>query len=127
MNLMQKIEKDLIPQTSYKFSPGDTIRVFFKSLEGDKKKLSVFEGTVIRKRSSGMGSSFTVRKITYGIGVERIFPLFSPNLQKVEVVNKGDVRRAKLYYLRDLKGKKAKVKIKLKASTVTTDVTNAQQ
>ncbi len=126
MNLMQKIEKDLIPQTAYKFSPGDTIRVFFKSLEGDKKKLSVFEGTVIRKRSSGMGSSFTVRKITYGIGVERIFPLFSPNLQKVEVVNKGDVRRAKLYYLRDIKGKKAKVKIKLETST-TADVTNAKQ
>lgn len=93
-------------------SPGDTVKVSVKVVEGDKERIQVFQGVVIRLRSSGAGSSFTVRRVAYGVGVERTFPLFSPRIEKVEVVRHGKVRRAKLYYLRGLSAKKARIREK---------------
>lgn len=91
------------------FNPGDTLRVHYKIREGDKERVQVFEGVVIAKHLNGLGSSFTVRKISFGVGVERIFPLFTPRIAKIEVKSRGKVRRAKLYYLRALKGKAARI------------------
>jgi len=93
-------------------SPGDTVKVSVKVVEGDKERIQVFQGVVIRLRNSGAGSSFTVRRVAYGVGVERTFPLHSPLIDKVEVVRHGKVRRAKLYYLRGLSAKKARIKEK---------------
>ncbi len=95
-----------IPQ----FKAGDRVRVHTKIVEGDKERIQVFEGTVIRKRNNGLGSTFTVRKISHGVGVERIFPLHSPSIEKIEVLGRGIVRRAKLYYLRGRTGKAAKIR-----------------
>jgi large subunit ribosomal protein L19 len=92
------------------FSVGDTVKVFFKIVEGATERIQVFEGLVIAKNNGGIRRTFTVRKISYGVGVERIFPLHSPRVESVEVVRRGRVRRAKLYYIRDKVGKKAKVK-----------------
>jgi len=92
------------------FTPGDTIRVHSKIKEGDKERVQVFEGTVLKKRNAGLRSSFTVRKVSYGVGVERVFPINSPRIDKVEVVSGGAVRRARIYYIRDLQGKKARLK-----------------
>ncbi|GBD14074.1 50S ribosomal protein L19 [bacterium HR24] len=92
------------------FGPGDTVRVHLKVLEGDRERVQVFEGVVIRKRGGGLNSTFTVRKISHGVGVERIFPLYSPLVQKVEVVRYGKVRRARLYYLRERIGRAARIK-----------------
>ena len=92
------------------FAPGDTVKVFIKVVEGDKERLQPFEGVVISRRGSGTGETFMVRKVSFGIGVERIFPVCSPIIDHIEVTRKGRVRRAKLYYLRDKKGKAAKVK-----------------
>lgn len=92
------------------FTPGDTIRVYSRIKEGDKERVQMFEGTVLRKRNAGLRSSFTVRKVSYGVGVERIFPVHSPKLDKVEVVSGGAVRRAKIYFIRELQGKKARLK-----------------
>jgi len=89
---------------------GDTVKVSTKVVEGDKERIQVFQGVVIRIRNSGAGSSFTVRRVAYGVGVERTFPLYSPLVEKVEVVRHGKVRRAKLYYLRGLSAKKARIK-----------------
>jgi large subunit ribosomal protein L19 len=94
------------------FGPGDTIRVMVRVREGDKERLQAFEGIVISKRGGGISENFTVRKISAGVGVERIFPIHSPSIASVEVVRRGRVRRAKLYYLRNLRGKKAKIKEK---------------
>jgi len=94
------------------FKPGDTVKVNFKIQEGDKERIQVFEGVVIRLRRGNTRSTFTVRKVSYGIGVERIFPLHSPYIDKIEVVNKGRVRRSRLYYLRGRKGKAARIKEK---------------
>jgi large subunit ribosomal protein L19 len=94
------------------FGPGDTVRVSVKVVEGEKERLQAFEGVVIRKRGSGAGASFTVRRISYGVGVERTFPLHSPRIDKVQVLRRARVRRAKLYYLRDLAGKAARLKAK---------------
>jgi len=91
------------------FKPGDTVKVFVRVREGDKERLQVFEGAVIGRKGAGIHETFTVRKISYGIGVERVFPVHSPMLSKVEIVTKGRVRRAKLNYLRDLKGKAARI------------------
>jgi large subunit ribosomal protein L19 len=91
---------------------GDTVKVSTKVVEGDKERIQVFQGVVIRIRNSGAGSSFTVRRVAYGVGVERTFPLYSPLVEKVEVVRHGKVRRAKLYYLRGLSAKKARIKEK---------------
>ncbi|MGH7889119.1 MAG: 50S ribosomal protein L19, partial [Thermodesulfobacteriota bacterium] len=92
---------------------GDTISVQVKIKEGDKERLQTFEGVVIQRRGSGIGATFTVRKVTAGVGVERIFPLHSPNISKIELVKEGKVKRAKLYYLRGLKGKSARIKEKM--------------
>jgi large subunit ribosomal protein L19 len=96
------------------FRPGDTVRVHEKVREGDKERTQIFEGVVIRRRRGGSSASFTVRKISYGVGVERIFPVDSPSVQKIEIKSRGHVRRSRLYYLRDLKGKKARLRSKLR-------------
>ncbi|RKY83111.1 50S ribosomal protein L19 [candidate division KSB1 bacterium] len=103
----QKLKKD-IPE----FKPGDTVEVHFKVVEGDKERTQVFKGTVIRRRGSGISETFTVRKVSNGIGVERIFPLHSPRIQLIKRTREGRVRRAKLYYLRNLKGKASRIKEK---------------
>jgi large subunit ribosomal protein L19 len=97
--------KDKIPE----FQSGDSVRVHVKIKEGDKERIQVFQGTVLQRSGSGLGESFTVRKVSSGIGVERIFPLHSPNIAKIEVTRKGKVRRAKLFYLRGLTGKSARI------------------
>lgn len=94
------------------FNVGDTVRVFVKVVEGDKERIQPFQGTVISKKGSSTRETFIVRKVSFGVGVERIFPVCSPNIDKIEVVKKGDVRKAKLYYLRGRKGKSAKIKEK---------------
>jgi large subunit ribosomal protein L19 len=108
---------DLVEQTQLRddvadFAPGDTVKVHVQIVEGSRERIQVFEGVVIARRGSGAGESFTVRKISFGVGVERTFPLHSPVIAKIERVSRGDVRRAKLYYLRDRVGKKARVKEK---------------
>jgi large subunit ribosomal protein L19 len=92
------------------FRPGDTLKVHVRVVEGNKSRIQVFQGVVIRRAGGGVRETFTVRKVSYGVGVERTFPVHSPIIDKVEVVTRGDVRRAKLYYLRELRGKKAKIK-----------------
>jgi large subunit ribosomal protein L19 len=94
------------------FGPGDTLKVHVRVIEGAKERVQVFQGAVIRRQGSGIRETFTVRKVSYGVGVERTFPLHSPTIAKIEVVTRGDVRRAKLYYLRDRVGKSAKIKEK---------------
>ena len=94
------------------FRAGDTIKVHVKVVEGNRSRVQIFQGVVIRVQGSGIGRSFTVRKVSFGVGVERTFPLHTPIIDKIEVVTRGDVRRAKLYYLRNLRGKKAKIKEK---------------
>ena len=91
------------------FRPGDTVKVHVKVVEGTRSRIQVFQGVVIRRHGGGLQETFTVRKVSFGIGVERTFPVHSPIIDKIEVVTRGDVRRAKLYYLRELRGKKAKI------------------
>lgn len=112
MNSMEYIEKEQMRIDLPNFSVGDTVRVHFKIVEGEKERIQVFEGVAIRKRKGGVGATFTVRKVSYGIGVERIFPLHSPRIEKIDIVNRGRVRRARLYYLRKLRGKAARIKTK---------------
>lgn len=109
MDIIRAIEAKQIKENAENFSIGDTVKVYFKIVEGTNERVQVFEGIVIAKNNSGIRKSFTVRKISYGVGVERIFPMHSPRIEKVEVVRRGRVRRAKLYYLRDRVGKAAKV------------------
>ncbi len=114
MNIVEEFEqKQITTLTGQRavpvFAPGDTVRVKVKVVEGTRERVQAFEGVCISRRNRGMGSSFTVRKISYGEGVERIFPLYSPQIAEIEVVRRGDVRRAKLYYLRELRGKKARI------------------
>jgi large subunit ribosomal protein L19 len=94
------------------FRPGDTVKVHVRVVEGNRERIQVFQGVVIRRQGGGVRETFTVRKVSFGVGVERTFPVHSPIVDHVEVVTRGDVRRAKLYYLRDLRGKKAKIKEK---------------
>ncbi|HVE25085.1 MAG TPA: 50S ribosomal protein L19 [Sporichthya sp.] len=94
------------------FRPGDTLKVSVRVVEGNRSRIQAFQGVVIRRQGSGLQESFTVRKISFGVGVERTFPVHTPIIQKIEVATRGDVRRAKLYYLRDLRGKAAKIKEK---------------
>ncbi len=94
------------------FRAGDTIKVHVKVIEGTRSRVQIFQGVVIRRHGGGLGETYTVRKVSFGVGVERTFPLHSPNVDKVEVVTRGDVRRAKLYYLRELRGKAAKIREK---------------
>jgi large subunit ribosomal protein L19 len=110
MRALEQLEKEQVRMDLPDFRPGDTVKVHVKIKEGEKERIQVFEGTVIRKRRGASRSSFTVRKISYGVGVERIFPTHSPALDRIEVVQRGKVRRAKLYYLRGLKGKAARIR-----------------
>ncbi|MBN2651665.1 MAG: 50S ribosomal protein L19 [Spirochaetales bacterium] len=110
MDLLKAVESEQVKEDIQDFNIGDTVKVHFRIIEGRIERIQVFEGTVIAKKNRGASKTFTVRKISYGVGVERIFPLYSPRIAKIEVVRKGKIRRSKLYYLRDRVGKKAKVK-----------------
>ncbi len=110
MDVIQAIEREQMRIDIPDFRTGDTIKVHARIKEGDKERIQVFQGAVIRKRRGNTGATFTVRKISYGIGVERIFPLHSPNIDRVEIVSRGKVRRGRIYYLRNLKGKAARIK-----------------
>lgn len=109
MNLIKKIEAAQIRKLT-DFNVGDTVKVFFKIVEGKNERIQSYEGLVIAMKNAGIGATFMVRKVSYGVGVERVFPLNSPRIEKVEVVRQGKVRRAKLYYIRTKIGKKSKVK-----------------
>lgn len=110
MNLIKSVEKEFMKEEITDFNPGDTVRIHFKVIEGNRERIQIFEGIVIKRRGSGLGESFTVRRVSYGVGVERTFPVHSPKIEKIEVMRKGAVRRAKLYYLRKLRGKAARIK-----------------
>ena len=110
MNILESLDKEQMRTDIPAFRAGDTVKVHVKIREGDKERIQVFQGVVIRKRKGTINSTFTVRKISYGVGVERIFPLHSPQLDKIEVVSRGRVRRARLYYLRKLHGKAARIR-----------------
>ena len=114
MNTLDLVDNKSLRDDIPEFQAGDTVKVHVRVVEGNKERVQVFEGVVISRRGSGINESFTVRKLSFGVGVERTFPLHSPIMAKVEFVNTGDVRRAKLYYLRDRVGKAAKVKEKRK-------------
>ncbi|MBU8907034.1 50S ribosomal protein L19 [Desertibacillus haloalkaliphilus] len=109
-NIIREITKDQLKADLPSFRPGDTVRIHVKVVEGTRERIQVFEGVVIKRRGSGVSETFTARKISYGVGVERTFPLHSPKIDKIEVKRRGKVRRAKLYYLRALRGKAARIK-----------------
>lgn len=109
-NIIEAINQESLKQDVPSFNVGDTVKVYVKVVEGTRERLQAFEGVVIAKRHGGISETFTVRRLSFGIGVERTFPLHSPKVAKIEVVRKGKVRRAKLYYLRGLTGKAAKIK-----------------
>jgi len=114
MNTLQKFEKSQVDKMTKgakapEFAPGDTVKVNVKVVEGDRERVQAFEGVCISRKNAGINSAFTVRKISYGEGVERVFPLYSPRLVSIEVIRRGDVRRAKLYYLRGRRGKSARI------------------
>ncbi|ASA22286.1 50S ribosomal protein L19 [Paenibacillus donghaensis] len=110
MNILQEITQEQLRKDIPSFRPGDTLKVHVKVIEGTRERIQLFEGVVIKRRGGGIGETFTVRKISYGVGVERTFPINSPKLEKIEVTRRGKVRRAKLYYLRELRGKAARIK-----------------
>jgi len=114
MNIIEQLEKEQIDKLLEargvpEFSPGDTLKVHLKVVEGQRSRIQVFEGVVIARRNAGVNSSFTVRKISFGEGVERVFPLYAPTIDRIEVVRRGKVRRAKLYYLRGRRGRSARI------------------
>ena len=113
MDALKLIAQDSLKAEKPEFNVGDTVRIDVKIREGQRERLQAFEGTVIAKNGSGVSETFTVRRVAYGVGVERVFPVHSPNVAKVDVIRNGKVRRSKLYYLRDRVGKAAKVKEKL--------------
>lgn len=113
MDIIKSVTADLLRTDLPELNIGDTVRVHVKVKEGTRERLQAFEGTIIKKKNGGISETFTVRRISYGVGVERTFPVHSPNIGKIEIVRKGKVRRAKLYYLRDRVGKAAKVKEKI--------------
>jgi large subunit ribosomal protein L19 len=110
MDVIRLVEAGQVRKDRNGFEPGDTVRVQVKVVEAEKERIQAFEGVVIRKRGEGVRASFTVRRISYGVGVERTFPLHSPRIERVDVVRRGRVRRSKLYYLRQLAGKAARLK-----------------
>lgn len=110
MNVIDELEKPLLRDDLAKFRPGDTIAVHYKIKEGDRERIQIFEGVVIAKKGGGLRETFTVRKVSYGVGVERIFPLHSPLIERIKVKRKGKVRRAKLYYLRGRSKKASRIK-----------------
>lgn len=123
MNLIQKLEAEAVAANTKKipeFNPGDTVEVKVKVKEGDRERLQAYEGVVIAVRNRGLNSAFTVRKVAHGEGVERVFQTYSPQVAEITVKRRGEVRRAKLYYLRDLSGKAARIKEKLAARVVPT-------
>lgn len=114
MNILESIERESQRTDLPPFRSGDTVRVHVRVREGDKERIQVFEGVVLRRRRGGASATFTVRKVSYGVGVERIFPVESPSVAKIEIKSRGHVRRSRLYYLRELKGKKARLRSKLR-------------
>ena len=122
-NLVELVEKDGLKENVAQFRVGDTVKVHFKIVEGTKERIQIFEGLVIARKNGGIRETFTVRKISFGVGVERTFPVHSPRIDKIEVVRQGDVRRAKLYYIRDLTGRAA-TKVKEKRSVTDTKKTS---
>ncbi len=111
MDFIKQIEKELTPENNHpEFKAGDTINVHYKITEGDKTRIQQFKGVVIQRKGSGLTETFTVRKISAGVGVERIIPIHSPNIDKIEVIKKGKVRRARIFYQRERQGKKARIK-----------------
>jgi large subunit ribosomal protein L19 len=121
MNLLQQIEREQVEKLAAnrpvpKFEPGDTVRVMVRVIEGERERVQAFEGVCIARKNAGINSNFTLRKISYGEGVERVFPLYSPRITAIEVVRRGVVRRAKLYYLRGLTGKRARIAERARSS-----------
>jgi large subunit ribosomal protein L19 len=112
MNTLDHIDARSLRDDIPEFRPGDTLKVHVRVIEGSRSRIQVFQGVVIRRQGAGLRETFTVRKVSFGTGVERTFPVHTPVVEKIEVVTRGDVRRAKLYYLRDLRGKAAKIKEK---------------
>lgn len=127
MDVMKNIESPQLRTDLPAFNPGDTIRVMVKVIEGEKERLQRFQGVVIGLRGSGLRASFTVRKVSDGVGVERIFPLHSPSISSVEVLKRGRVARSKLYYLRELKGRKARIREKRDVRTETSTETASDE
>ncbi|OPX86709.1 MAG: 50S ribosomal protein L19 [Pelotomaculum sp. PtaB.Bin104] len=112
MNLINIIEQEQTRKDIVNFNPGDTVRVHVKVVEGGRERIQIFEGVVIRRRGGGLSETFTVRRVSYGVGVERTFPLHTPKIERIEVMRRGRVRRARLYYLRKLRGKAARIQDK---------------
>jgi large subunit ribosomal protein L19 len=112
MNTLDALDADSLRSDIPGFRPGDTVKVHVRVIEGNRSRIQVFQGVVIRRQGGGIRETFTVRKVSFGVGVERTFPVHTPVVEKIEVVTRGDVRRAKLYYLRELRGKAAKIKEK---------------
>jgi large subunit ribosomal protein L19 len=112
MNTLDSLDAESLRTDVPDFRPGDTLKVHVRVVEGSRERVQLFQGVVIRRQGSGVRETFTVRKVSFGVGVERTFPVHTPIIQKIEVATRGDVRRAKLYYLRDLRGKAAKIKEK---------------
>ena len=112
MNTLDALDADSLRDDIPEFRPGDTVKVHVRVVEGNRSRIQVFQGVVIRRQGGGARETFTVRKVSFGVGVERTFPVHTPVVERIEVVTRGDVRRAKLYYLRELRGKAAKIKEK---------------
>ncbi|MGH8939145.1 MAG: 50S ribosomal protein L19 [Actinomycetes bacterium] len=112
MNTLDALDAQSLRDDIPAFRPGDTLKVHVRVIEGSRQRVQIFQGVVIRRQGGGIRETFTVRKVSFGVGVERTFPVHSPNIAKIEIVTRGDVRRAKLYYLRELRGKAAKIKEK---------------
>jgi large subunit ribosomal protein L19 len=117
MNPLEMVEREQLRTDLQDFRVGDTVKVHVKIVEGEKERVQPFEGVVIRRKRGGIRSTFTVRKISYGIGVERVFPLHSPRIDRIDVISRGKVRRAKLFYLRNLRGKAARIRSQKKQVT----------
>jgi large subunit ribosomal protein L19 len=117
MNTLDALDADSLRDDIPGFRPGDTVKVHVRVVEGTRSRIQVFQGVVIRRQGGGIRETFTVRKVSFGVGVERTFPVHTPVVEKIEVITRGDVRRAKLYYLRELRGKAAKIKEKRDAIT----------
>lgn len=117
MNTLDALDAESLRDDIPEFRPGDSVKVHVRVVEGNRSRIQVFQGVVLRRQGGGIRETFTVRKISFGVGVERTFPVHTPVVEKIEVVTRGDVRRAKLYYLRDLRGKAAKIKEKRDIAT----------
>jgi large subunit ribosomal protein L19 len=112
MNTLDALDADSLRDDIPEFRPGDSVKVHVRVVEGNRSRIQVFQGVIIRRQGGGIRETFTVRKVSFGVGVERTFPVHTPVVEKIEIVTRGDVRRAKLYYLRELRGKAAKIKEK---------------